>query len=144
MVSPYAIPFLRDVQNLALKIRTASFCSYCWFSRVNVFYLFNSVVTILNLKVNLPLTLFYFSAFFVSSFHTYDFARHFVNACMCILGTEATSEGVVDQGKLTRVAVVRIHLENLLRLMWFSHLLMKMLILVCFFFLFGYISFPLG
>ncbi|KAF3597595.1 hypothetical protein DY000_02027418 [Brassica cretica] len=44
-------------------------------------------------------------------FHTYDFARHFVNACMCILGTEATSEGVVDQGKLTRVAVFPIGIE---------------------------------
>ncbi|XP_010438594.1 PREDICTED: probable alpha,alpha-trehalose-phosphate synthase [UDP-forming] 4 [Camelina sativa] len=44
-------------------------------------------------------------------FHTYDFARHFVNACMCILGIEATSEGVVDQGKFTRVAVFPIGIE---------------------------------
>ncbi|ESQ54516.1 hypothetical protein EUTSA_v10026761mg [Eutrema salsugineum] len=44
-------------------------------------------------------------------FHTYDFARHFVNACMCILGIEATSEGVVDQGKVTRVAVFPIGIE---------------------------------
>jgi len=45
------------------------------------------------------------------SFHTYDFARHFLNACMCILGVEATSEGIVDQGKVTRVAVVMTYLK---------------------------------
>ncbi|CAA7039686.1 unnamed protein product [Microthlaspi erraticum] len=44
-------------------------------------------------------------------FHTYDFARHFVNACMCILGIDATSEGVVDQGKVTQVAVFPIGIE---------------------------------
>ncbi|KAG7622008.1 unnamed protein product [Arabidopsis thaliana] len=44
-------------------------------------------------------------------FHTYDFARHFLNACMCILGVEATSEGIVDQGKVTRVAVFPIGIE---------------------------------
>ncbi|KAL1203079.1 putative alpha,alpha-trehalose-phosphate synthase [UDP-forming] 4 [Cardamine amara subsp. amara] len=44
-------------------------------------------------------------------FHTYDFARHFVNACTSILGVEATSEGVVDQGKVTRVAVFPIGIE---------------------------------
>ncbi|KAL1308869.1 hypothetical protein AAHE18_17G136300 [Arachis hypogaea] len=37
-------------------------------------------------------------------FHTYDYARHFVSACTRILGLEGTSEGVEDQGKLTRVA----------------------------------------
>lgn len=41
-----------------------------------------------------------------SSFHTYDYARHFVSACTRILGIEGTPEGVEDQGRLTRVAVV--------------------------------------
>ncbi|XP_016166291.1 uncharacterized protein LOC107608995 isoform X1 [Arachis ipaensis] len=41
-------------------------------------------------------------------FHTYDYARHFVSACTRILGLEGTSEGVEDQGKLTRVAAVKI------------------------------------
>lgn len=40
------------------------------------------------------------------SFHTYDYARHFVSACTRILGLEGTPEGVEDQGKLTRVAAV--------------------------------------
>ena len=43
-----------------------------------------------------------------SSFHTYDYARHFVSACTRILGLEGTPEGVEDQGKLTRVAAVHI------------------------------------
>jgi len=43
---------------------------------------------------------------FLNSFHTYDYARHFVSACTRILGLEATPEGVEDQGKLTRVAAV--------------------------------------
>lgn len=41
-----------------------------------------------------------------SSFHTYDYARHFVSACTRILGFEGTPEGVEDQGRLTRVAAV--------------------------------------
>lgn len=41
-----------------------------------------------------------------ASFHTYDYARHFVSACTRILGIEGTPEGVEDQGRLTRVAVV--------------------------------------
>lgn len=41
-----------------------------------------------------------------SSFHTYDYARHFVSACTRILGLEGTPEGVEDQGRLTRVAAV--------------------------------------
>lgn len=40
------------------------------------------------------------------SFHTYDYARHFVSACTRILGFEGTPEGVEDQGRLTRVAAV--------------------------------------
>lgn len=41
------------------------------------------------------------------SFHTYDYARHFVSACTRILGLEGTPEGVEDeQGRLTRVAAV--------------------------------------
>lgn len=40
------------------------------------------------------------------SFHTYDYARHFVSACTRILGLEGTPDGVEDQGKLTRVAAV--------------------------------------
>ncbi|KAF4367031.1 hypothetical protein G4B88_016743 [Cannabis sativa] len=42
------------------------------------------------------------------SFHTHDYARHFVSACTHILGLEGTPEGVEDQGKLTRVAVVEL------------------------------------
>ncbi|CAA7056687.1 unnamed protein product [Microthlaspi erraticum] len=38
-------------------------------------------------------------------FHTYDFARHFVSTCTRILGVEGTQEGVVDHGRVTRVAV---------------------------------------
>lgn len=45
--------------------------------------------------------------YFSSSFHTYDYARHFVSACTRILGLEGTPEGVEDQGKLTRIAAVR-------------------------------------
>jgi trehalose-6-phosphate synthase len=41
-------------------------------------------------------------------FHTYDYARHFVSACTRILGLEGTPEGVEDQGRLTRVAAVKI------------------------------------
>ncbi|KAF4402101.1 hypothetical protein G4B88_017613 [Cannabis sativa] len=41
-------------------------------------------------------------------FHTHDYARHFVSACTHILGLEGTPEGVEDQGKLTRVAVVEL------------------------------------
>ena len=44
----------------------------------------------------------------IFSFHTYDYARHFVSACTRILGLEGTPEGVEDQGKLTRVAAVQI------------------------------------
>lgn len=44
------------------------------------------------------------------SFHTYDYARHFVSACTRILGLEGTPEGVEDQGKLTRVAAVQFKL----------------------------------
>ena len=44
--------------------------------------------------------------FLFSSFHTYDYARHFVSACTRILGLEGTPEGVEDQGRLTRVAAV--------------------------------------
>jgi hypothetical protein len=40
------------------------------------------------------------------SFHTYDYARHFVSACTRILGLEGTPEGVEDHGKLTRVSAV--------------------------------------
>lgn len=43
---------------------------------------------------------------FISSFHTYDYARHFVSACTRILGIEGTPDGVEDQGRLTRVAAV--------------------------------------
>lgn len=43
---------------------------------------------------------------FIFSFHTYDYARHFVSACTRILGLEGTPEGVEDQGRLTRVAAV--------------------------------------
>ncbi|ESQ35105.1 hypothetical protein EUTSA_v10006809mg [Eutrema salsugineum] len=39
-------------------------------------------------------------------FHTYDFARNFVSTCTRILGVEGTHEGVVDQGRVTRVAVL--------------------------------------
>lgn len=46
---------------------------------------------------------------FNSSFHTYDYARHFVSACTRILGLEGTPEGVEDQGRLTRVAAVCSH-----------------------------------
>lgn len=54
------------------------------------------------------------------SFHTYDYARHFVSACTRILGLEGTPEGVEDQGKLTRVAAVRyfIHYRVCIRVQW--------------------------
>ncbi|KAI7741950.1 hypothetical protein M8C21_031280, partial [Ambrosia artemisiifolia] len=39
------------------------------------------------------------------SFHTCDYARHFVSACTWILGLEGTPKGVEDQGRLTHVAV---------------------------------------
>jgi trehalose-6-phosphate synthase len=45
---------------------------------------------------------------FFFRFHTYDDARHFVSACTRILGLEGTPEGVEDQGRLIRVAVVNI------------------------------------
>lgn len=48
---------------------------------------------------------FFFFSFYYS-FHTYDYARHFVSACTRILGLEGTPEGVEDQGRLTRVAAV--------------------------------------
>ena len=44
--------------------------------------------------------------FLFPNFHTYDYARHFVSACTRILGLEGTTEGVEDQGRLTRVAAV--------------------------------------
>ncbi|ESQ35106.1 hypothetical protein EUTSA_v10009417mg [Eutrema salsugineum] len=44
-------------------------------------------------------------------FHTYDFARHFVSTCTRILGVEGTHEGVVDQGRVTRVAVFPIGID---------------------------------
>ncbi|XP_010480504.1 PREDICTED: probable alpha,alpha-trehalose-phosphate synthase [UDP-forming] 2 [Camelina sativa] len=44
-------------------------------------------------------------------FHTYDFARHFIRTCTRILGVEATHEGVVDQGRVTRVAVFPIGID---------------------------------
>lgn len=47
--------------------------------------------------------------FFPRSFHTYDYARHFVSACTRILGLEGTPYGVEYQGKLTRVAAVCAH-----------------------------------
>lgn len=48
------------------------------------------------------------------SFHTYDYARHFVSACTRILGLEGTPEGVEDQGRLTRVAAVYICIFSIL------------------------------
>lgn len=51
---------------------------------------------------------FLIAGFFTFSFHTYDYARHFVSACTRILGLEGTPEGVENQGKLTRVAAVYI------------------------------------
>ncbi|KAA3467810.1 alpha,alpha-trehalose-phosphate synthase [UDP-forming] 1-like [Gossypium australe] len=48
-----------------------------------------------------------------SSFHTYDYARHFVSACTRILGIEGTPEGVEDQGRLTRVAAFPIGIDSL-------------------------------
>ncbi|XP_022847634.1 alpha,alpha-trehalose-phosphate synthase [UDP-forming] 1-like [Olea europaea var. sylvestris] len=50
--------------------------------------------------------------FLISSFHTYDYARHFVSACTRILGLEGTPEGVEDQGKLTRVAAFPIGIDS--------------------------------
>ncbi|KAL1224159.1 putative alpha,alpha-trehalose-phosphate synthase [UDP-forming] 2 [Cardamine amara subsp. amara] len=44
-------------------------------------------------------------------FHTYDFARHFVSTCTRILGVEGTHEGIVDQGRVTRVAVFPIGID---------------------------------
>ncbi|CAM5999061.1 unnamed protein product [Sphagnum balticum] len=45
------------------------------------------------------------------SFHTYDYARHFVSACTRILGLEGTPDGVEDHGKLTRVAAFPIGID---------------------------------
>ncbi|KAL0704361.1 hypothetical protein Bca4012_070786 [Brassica carinata] len=44
-------------------------------------------------------------------FHTYDFASHFVRTCTRILGAEGTHEGIVDHGKVTRVAVFPIGID---------------------------------
>ncbi|CAN8312348.1 unnamed protein product [Cochlearia groenlandica] len=44
-------------------------------------------------------------------FHTYDFARHFLSTCTRILGAEGTHEGVVYQGRVTRVAVFPIGID---------------------------------
>ncbi|KAG7654566.1 Trehalose-phosphatase [Arabidopsis suecica] len=44
-------------------------------------------------------------------FHTYDFARHFLSTCTRILGVEGTHEGVVYQGRVTRVAVFPIGID---------------------------------
>ncbi|CAF1926277.1 unnamed protein product [Brassica napus] len=44
-------------------------------------------------------------------FHTYDFASHFVRTCTRILGVEGTHEGIVDHGKVTRVAVFPIGID---------------------------------
>ena len=59
--------------------------------------------------LGLLLLLTWTSVIFVDSFHTYDYARHFVSACTRILGLEGTPEGVEYQGKLTRVAAVCTH-----------------------------------
>ncbi|XP_050367418.1 alpha,alpha-trehalose-phosphate synthase [UDP-forming] 1-like [Argentina anserina] len=45
-------------------------------------------------------------------FHTYDDAEHFISACTHILGSEGTSQGVEDQGKLTRVAAFSIGIDS--------------------------------
>ncbi|PWA79591.1 hypothetical protein CTI12_AA205490 [Artemisia annua] len=45
------------------------------------------------------------------SFHTYDYARHFVSACTRILGLDGTPDGVEDQGKLTRVGAFPIGID---------------------------------
>ncbi|KAM7265326.1 hypothetical protein ACFE04_003009 [Oxalis oulophora] len=45
-------------------------------------------------------------------FHTYDYARHFVNSCTRILGLEGTPEGVEDQGRLIRVAAFPIGIDS--------------------------------
>lgn len=42
----------------------------------------------------------------VSSFHTFDYARHFISTCTRILGVEGSPEGIEYQGRFTRVAVV--------------------------------------
>ncbi|CAH8381179.1 unnamed protein product [Eruca vesicaria subsp. sativa] len=44
-------------------------------------------------------------------FHTYDFESHFVSTCTRILGVERTHEGIVDHGKVTRVAVFPIGID---------------------------------
>ncbi|KAF8080678.1 hypothetical protein N665_0929s0030 [Sinapis alba] len=44
-------------------------------------------------------------------FHTYDFVSHFVSTCTRILGVEGTHEGIVDHGKVTRVAVFPIGID---------------------------------
>ncbi|KAG7591950.1 Alpha-alpha-trehalose-phosphate synthase [Arabidopsis thaliana x Arabidopsis arenosa] len=44
-------------------------------------------------------------------FHTYDFVRHFLSTCTRILGVEGTNEGVVYQGRVTRVAVFPIGID---------------------------------
>ncbi|KAH9627350.1 hypothetical protein KSS87_001189 [Heliosperma pusillum] len=49
---------------------------------------------------------------FPCSFHTYDYARHFVSACTRILGVEGTLEGVDNQGRLTRVAAFPVGIDS--------------------------------
>ena len=44
-------------------------------------------------------------------FHTYDYARHFVSSCARILGLEGTTEGVEDNGVLTRVSAFPIGID---------------------------------
>lgn len=46
------------------------------------------------------------SKIWFSSFHTYDYVRHFVSTCTRILGVEASPAGIEYQGRLTRVALV--------------------------------------
>ncbi|XP_050368921.1 alpha,alpha-trehalose-phosphate synthase [UDP-forming] 1-like [Argentina anserina] len=44
-------------------------------------------------------------------FHTYEFARNFVDSCTHILGLKATTEGLRDEGRITRVAVFPIGID---------------------------------
>jgi trehalose-6-phosphate synthase len=59
---------------------------------------------------------------FFFRFHTYDYARHFVSACTRILGLEGTPEGVEDQGRLTRVAAVKIKTDVFVSHMLYTYL----------------------
>ena len=52
-------------------------------------------------------------------FHAYDYARHFVSACISLLGLEGCLEGIEFDGRLGEVDAVRMETCNF----YFYHLI---------------------